>query len=55
MNDNRFPLKDRQLKQLREKYPVGARLEPIHMDEPDSRKLGSGLGLIPGGDEFKKS
>ena len=66
-----------QLKQLREEYPVGTRVELIHMDDPFNRKLvpgcqgtvrwvddmgtihvswdcGSGLGLIPGEDEFKK-
>ena len=66
-----------QLKQLCEEYPVGTRVELIHMDDPYNHKLvpgrqgtvrgvddmgtihvncdcGSGLGLIPGEDEFKK-
>lgn len=66
-----------QLKQLREEYPVGTRVELIHVDDSYNRKLvpgfqgavlwvddmgtihvnwdcSSGLGLIPGEDEFKK-
>lgn len=66
-----------QLKQLREQYPVGTRVELIYMNDPYNRKLvpgsqgtvrwvddmgtihvswdcGSGLGLIPGEDAWKK-
>ena len=66
-----------ELKQLREEYPIGTRVELIHMDDPYNRKLvpgcqgtvccvddmgtihvswdcGSGLGLIPGEDVWKK-
>ena len=70
-------MKEWQLKQLREEYPIGTRVELIHMDVPYNRKLvpgcqgtvscvddmgtihvswdcGSGLGLIPGEDAWKK-
>ena len=70
-------IKEWQLKQLREEYPVGTRVELISMDDPYRGKLGpgcqgtvrwvddmgtihvnwdcgSGLGLIPGEDEFKR-
>ena len=70
-------IKEWELQQLRQQYPVGTRVELIHMDDPYNRKLvsgcqgtvrwvddmgtihvnwdcGSGLGLIPGEDEFKK-
>ena len=66
-----------ELKQLREDYPIGTRVELIHMDDPYNQKLvpgcqgtvrcvddmgtihvswdcGSGLGLIPGEDAWKK-
>ena len=32
-------MKEWQLKQLREEYPAGARVELIHMDDPYNRKL----------------
>lgn len=32
-------IKEWQLKQLREKYPVGTRVELIHIDDPYNRKL----------------
>lgn len=32
-------IKEWQLKQLREQYPVGTRVELIHMDDPYNRKL----------------
>ena len=66
-----------ELKQLREDYPIGTRVELIHMDGPYNRKLvpgcqgtvrrvddmgtihvswdcGSGLGLVPSEDAWKK-
>ena len=37
----------RQLKQLREQYPVGTRVELIYMNDPYNRKLGPGcLGTV---------
>ena len=59
-------IKEWQLKQLREEYPVGTRVELIYMNDPYNRKLGPGcqgtvhvswdcgssLGLIPGEDSF---
>ena len=36
-------IKEWQLKQLREQYPAGTRVELIHMDDPYNRKL------VPGG------
>lgn len=51
-------IKEWQLKQLREEYPIGTRVELIHVDNMGtihvSWDCGSGLGLIPGEDEFKK-
>ena len=35
-------MKEWQLKQLREEYPTGTRVELIHMDDPYNRKLVSG-------------
>lgn len=35
-------IKEWQLKQLREEYPTGTRVELIHMDDPYNRKLGPG-------------
>lgn len=35
-------IKEWQLKQLREEYPVGTRVELIHMNDPYNRKLGPG-------------
>lgn len=32
-------IKEWQLKQLREQYPAGTRVELIHMDDPYNRKL----------------
>ena len=32
-------IKEWQLKQLREQYPVGTRVELVHMDDPYNRKL----------------
>jgi len=32
-------IKEWQLKQLREQYPIGTRVELIHMDDPYNRKL----------------
>ena len=60
-------IKEWQLKQLREQYPAGTRVELIYMNDPYNRKLvpgcqgtvhvswdcGSSLGLIPGEDAWK--
>lgn len=35
-------IKEWQLKQLREEYPVGTRVELIYMNDPYNRKLGPG-------------
>lgn len=32
-------IKEWQLKQLREEYPIGTRVELIHMDDPYNKKL----------------
>ena len=32
-------IKEWQLKQLREQYPIGTRVELIHMDDPYNKKL----------------
>ena len=32
-------IKEWQLKQLREEYPIGTRVELVHMDDPYNRKL----------------
>ena len=40
-------LKEWRLKQLREQYPVGTRVELIHMDDPHNRKLVPGcMGTV---------
>ena len=32
-------IKQWQLEQLRQEYPIGTRVELIHMDDPDNKKL----------------